>query len=228
MITSVKMSATVSAISTLTVGVGRDHPAERGLSGSHSWALRWASATEYRRDRDPTRVGVLDYRHADLFVVERGTPRRVGIGEVVVGHLFSVQLLGLRQTRPRRAVGVDRGLLMRVLAVAQHGLRAARCRRPLRQRAGPDRSGASTAPIQDATATSYSAVCRNANDANFFRSSRVNPPARPRPARRRSRAGRRPPRRWDGSWRRRAPSTGPPMSICSTHSSSPAPEPLSR
>ena len=37
-------------------------------------------------------------------------------------------------------------------------------------------SGASTDPIQEATATSYSAVCRNANDASFFRSSSVKPP----------------------------------------------------
>ena len=45
MITSVKMSATVSAISTLTAVLAAMTP-PNALSGSHSWALRWASATD--------------------------------------------------------------------------------------------------------------------------------------------------------------------------------------
>ena len=45
MITSVKMSATVSAISTLTAVLAAMTP-PKALSGSHSWALRWASATD--------------------------------------------------------------------------------------------------------------------------------------------------------------------------------------
>ena len=45
MITSVKMSATVSAISTLTVVLVAMTP-PNALSGSHSWALRCASATD--------------------------------------------------------------------------------------------------------------------------------------------------------------------------------------
>ena len=52
-------------------------------------------------------------------MVEGGPPGRVSVGEVVVGHLFSVQLLGLRQAGPRAVVDVQRSLLMRVLAVAQ-------------------------------------------------------------------------------------------------------------
>ena len=45
MITSVKMSATVSAISTLTSVLAAITPPNAD-SGSHSWALRCASATE--------------------------------------------------------------------------------------------------------------------------------------------------------------------------------------
>ena len=45
MMTSVKMSATVSAISTLTAVLAAMTP-PNALSGSHSWALRWASATD--------------------------------------------------------------------------------------------------------------------------------------------------------------------------------------
>ena len=45
MMTSVKMSATVSAISTLTVVLAAMTP-PNALSGSHSWALRCASATD--------------------------------------------------------------------------------------------------------------------------------------------------------------------------------------
>ena len=91
-----------------------------------------------------------------------------------------MQLLGLRQARPADVVAVERGLLMRVLAVAQHARCAARSGpNHARQDAGASpSSGASVEPIQLATATSYSAVCRNANDASFFRSPSVNPPAR--------------------------------------------------
>ena len=178
MITSVKMSATVSAISTLTVGVGGDHPAE-GAQRIALVGLAVRVGHRHRRDRDAARVGVLDDRHAGLLVVERRPPGRVGVGVVVVGHLFSVQLLGLRQSRPGAVVAVERGLLVRVLAVAQHRGAPPGAAEPLRQRRRRSPcSGASVDPIQLATATSYSAVCRNANDANLFRSASVNPPAR--------------------------------------------------
>ena len=45
MITSVKMVLTYSAISTLTSVLAAITP-PKALIGSHSWALRWASATE--------------------------------------------------------------------------------------------------------------------------------------------------------------------------------------
>jgi hypothetical protein len=62
---------------------------------------------------------VFDDRHADLFMVEGRPPGRVSVGEVVVGHLFSVQLLGLRQARPADGIAVQRCLLVRILAVSQ-------------------------------------------------------------------------------------------------------------
>ena len=177
MITSVKMSATVSAISTLTSVLAAMTPPnadERiALVG-----LAVRIGDRHRRDRDAARVGVLDDGHAGLFMVERGAPRRVGIGEVVVGHLFSVQLLGLRQTLATTAS-------LRYSAACWCGFspyRSTAARRQVAPTQGGNgcggSSGASTDPIHDATAMSYSAVCRNANDASFFRSSSVNPPAR--------------------------------------------------
>ncbi|COW68123.1 Uncharacterised protein [Mycobacterium tuberculosis] len=85
------------------------------------------------RDCDAARVGVLDDRHARLFVVEGGPPGCVRIGEVVVGHVFSVQLLGLGQPRPGGGVAVESGLLVRVLAVAQHRHAAPASAEPLRK-----------------------------------------------------------------------------------------------
>ena len=89
-----------------------------------------------------------------------------------------MQLLGLRQTRPAAVVAVQRGLLVRVLAVAQHRGALPRRADPRGQLLRRGSSGASVDPIQVATATSYSAVCRKANDASIFRSASVNPPAR--------------------------------------------------
>ena len=81
-----------------------------------------------------------------------------------------------------------------------------------------------TLPIQEATATSYAAVCANAAAARACRWAMVNPPA--------SRAATAS-AYWLGAvstatlgWFFAAARTidGPPMSICSTHSSGPAPE----
>lgn len=72
---------------------------------------------DVRRDRDPARVGVLDDRDAGVLVVVRGTARGIRVRVVVVRHLLAVQLLGLGQAA--RAVDVERGALVRVLAVAQ-------------------------------------------------------------------------------------------------------------
>ena len=81
------------------LGVGGDHAAEgaRQVAG-----VRLAVRIGHRlaRDRDPAGVGVFDDRYADLLVVECGAPGSVGVGEVVVTHLFSVQLLDLRQAGP--------------------------------------------------------------------------------------------------------------------------------
>ena len=160
MITSVKMSATVSAISTLTsVLAAITPPNARQRIAFVGLAVRVGH--RHRRDGDAARIGVLDDRHADLFVVERRPPGGIGIGVVVVGHLFSVQLLGLGKSRPPAVVAVERGLLMRVLPVPQHGLASPRRTRPQRQRRWSGVLGREHRRIQAATATSYSAVCRN-------------------------------------------------------------------
>jgi len=71
-------------------------------------------------DGDPARVGVLDDRHRRLVEVGGRAPGGVGVDVVVVRHRLAVQLLGLRE--PGRAVlaHVQRGRLVRVLAVPQH------------------------------------------------------------------------------------------------------------
>ena len=69
-------------------------------------------------DGDATRVGVLDDRDGRLVAMVVGGPHRgVGVDVVVVRHLLAVQLLGGGEPGP--PVGVERGLLVRVLAVAQ-------------------------------------------------------------------------------------------------------------
>ena len=98
------------------LAVGRDHAAE----GRHRVAgVRLAVRRgDVGADGDAARVGVLDDRHAGVGVVVRGPPGGVGVDVVVVGHRLAVQLLGVRQ--PRLPVPVERGPLVRVLAVAQH------------------------------------------------------------------------------------------------------------
>ena len=83
----------------------------------------------------------------------------------------------------------------------------------------------STLPIQDATATSYDAVCANASAASRWRCvEREAAGGDGAPARRRTASGE-VTIATDG-WFLAAARTidGPPMSICSTHSSGEAPE----
>ena len=72
------------------------------------------------------------------------------------------------QAAGAEAVEVERGLLVRVLAVAQHrGLvpgAPTQAGKPV-----PSEVSVSTLPIQDATATSYVAVCTNASAASAWR-----------------------------------------------------------
>ena len=88
----------------------------------------------------------------------------------------------------------------------------------------PSEVSVSTLPIQEATATSYVAVCTNASAARRWRSARVNPPAATAASTSAYRSGE-VTIATDG-WFLAAARTidGPPMSICSTHSSGPAPE----
>src|SRR5690606_13053339 len=84
--------------------------------------------------------------------------------------------------------------------------------------------GDTTEPIQDATATSYVAVCTNAAAASALRWAYVKPPARTAVTTSSYRAGSTT-TATDG-WFFAAARTmdGPPMSICSTTSSGPAPD----
>ena len=88
----------------------------------------------------------------------------------------------------------------------------------------PSVVSASTVPIQEATATSYAAVCANASAASRCRCSRVNPPAATAANASSYDAGE-VTMATDG-WFLAAARTidGPPMSICSTHSSGVAPD----
>ncbi len=75
---------------------------------------------------DTAGVGVLDDGDARLREVVCRPPCRVRVDVVVVRHLFAVQLLGIRETAA--AIGIQRGFLVRVLAVAEYGLAVPRCR----------------------------------------------------------------------------------------------------
>ena len=81
-----------------------------------------------------------------------------------------------------------------------------------------------TLPIQEATATSYDAVCTNASAASRWRCSRVNPPSATAASTSAYRSGE--VTIATEGWFLAAARTidGPPMSICSTHSSGDAPE----
>ena len=71
-----------------------------------------------RGDGDAARVRVLDDRDRGLDHVERGAQRGIRVDVVVVRHLLALQLGRLGDAVAADA-GVDRGALVRVLAVAQ-------------------------------------------------------------------------------------------------------------
>ena len=122
-------------------------------------------------------------------------------------------------------VAVERGALVRVLAVAQHVLRASQVAPTQPGKPEPSSSGATTLPNQEATATSYAAVCRNAASASARRCASVVPPGRER-VDQVARTGRARSTIATFAWFLAAPRTiaGPPMSICSTTASGSAPD----
>ena len=203
--------------------VGRDHAAERGDRVARvRLAVRLG---DVGADRDAARVGVLDDRDRRLVEVVRRAAGGVGVDVVVVGHLLAVQLLGLRQAgsaRSRCGRARPAGAGSRRSAAPPPGPRS----RPIQAGkpvpvggvgehvAHPGRHG-----------TSYVAVCTNASAASRWRCvEREAAGARRRRARRRTASGE-VTIATDG-WFLAAARTidGPPMSICSTHSSGVAPE----
>ena len=88
--------------------VRRDDLAERAQRVTV--ALRCASATDTDETAIPHGLARLMIA-TQMPSVEGGPPCRVGVGEVVVGHLLTVQLLGLREPGPCGVVGVQRGRL---------------------------------------------------------------------------------------------------------------------
>ena len=67
------------------------------------------------------RVVVLDHGDGDLRgEIPHGAPCGVGIDVVVVAHRLAAQLLRVREPACIERVEVQRGVLMRVLAVPQH------------------------------------------------------------------------------------------------------------
>ena len=172
-ITSVNTSATCSAIATLTGRLVAITPPNAD-TGSQACARAWASAMS-APDRDAARVGVLDDRHRRRVEVVRGPTGGVGVHVVVVGHLLAVQLL--RRREPARE-----GCRRRRAPPAGAGSPRSAARRPCpsspptqRGKPVPSLVSVTTLPIQDATATSYVAVCTNAAAASAWRSARREP-----------------------------------------------------
>ena len=101
------------------LAIERDDAAERRLRVGLEGAV--VGGAERIGLGDAARVGVLDDDAGGplgelLHAFERG----VGVGDVVVGQLLALQLAGARdRARSRIALHIERGLLMRVLAVAQ-------------------------------------------------------------------------------------------------------------
>ena len=98
----------------------------------------------------------------------------VDVDVVVVGHLLAVQLLGVRQPGP--PVPVQRGPLVRVLAVAQH-VAAVPARRRSRPASPSRRRGRARCPSRRRRRCRSAAVCANAAAASRCRSGSVKPPA---------------------------------------------------
>jgi len=66
---------------------------------------------------------VLDHRGGRLREGPHDGQRAIKIEQVVVGEVLAVQLLGGHHARPAHvALGIERGPLVRVLAVAEHCL----------------------------------------------------------------------------------------------------------
>ncbi len=96
--------------------IDADHSAER----RHRIALQRPLVSLDQRGRYSCAagIGVLDDGADNLVELLRQVPRRLQIDDIVVAELFALELLAIRYSLTR-AVGIERGLLMRILAVAQ-------------------------------------------------------------------------------------------------------------
>ena len=74
---------------------------------------------------------MLDHHHGGLAELGDAFVGRVGVVDVVVGELLALDHARGGDARPPAAVGVERRLLVRVLAVAQHLHALGRERQPL-------------------------------------------------------------------------------------------------
>ncbi len=113
--------------------------------GSHSLASRCASAMSAPTAM-PHGLACLMIATAGSVEVPGGPARGVGVDVVVVGHLLAAQLLGAGQ--PARAVGVQRGGLVGVLAVPQVGDLGERRPAELREAGARRRAARAHSPIQ--------------------------------------------------------------------------------
>ena len=146
-------------------------------TGSQAWALRWASATSAPTAM-PQGLACLMIATAGSVEVVRRPARGVGVDVVVVGHLLAVQLLraGQGPAGPRGAV--ERGGLVRVLAVAQaRGLVPGRRRPSPGSRVAVAGVGRARCPSRRRPRRRRSAVCTNAAAASRCRWASVKPPS---------------------------------------------------
>ncbi len=114
--TSVKMAAIFSAVASSSVRLTATMP-PNAETGSQRSAASQASAS-VGGDGDAARVGVLDDDDGGFGELGDALEGGVGVVEVVVGQFLALHLPGGGDPGPR-AGGVEGGVLVRVLAVAQ-------------------------------------------------------------------------------------------------------------
>ena len=99
--------------------IGRDHPAvRRDRIAGVGFAM---GLGDVRSEGNAAWVGMFDDRDGGLVEVAGGPPRGVRINVIVVGHLFAVQLLSVRESPSRTRNAIQGRRLVRVFPVPQTG-----------------------------------------------------------------------------------------------------------